>query len=176
MQRSGKWGLNAKFGGDKSQNWILDLVNDQIYFDRNVITAKKAEESDVEHVAGEALMTVPGIARYFTRTQILSGQVPQGRLGMQVTNGFNPSRSGDVWLITNPFHFVAEGAITTTHGGPYNYDTHVPLILFGPGIKPSRYYTECSPSDITPTILALIGVEPPATRVGRVLTEALGSQ
>ena len=162
--------------GANPQSWILDIVNDQVYFDKKVIEARHADESEVEHIAGEALLTVPGISRYFTRTQILNGQVPQGRLGMQITNGFNPSRSGDVWLITKPFHFVAEGAITTTHGGPYNYDTHVPVILYGPGIKANRYYTECSPSDITPTIAALIGVEPPATRVGRVLSEALGPQ
>ena len=162
--------------GANVKSWILDIVNDQVYFDKTAITARNADESEVERVAGEALLTVPGIVRYFTRTQILSGQIPQGRLGTQITNGFNPSRSGDVWLITKPFHFVAEGAITTTHGGPYNYDTHVPVILFGPGIKANRYYTECSPSDIAPTIAALIGVEPPPTRVGRVLAEALGSQ
>jgi hypothetical protein len=150
------------------------MVNDQLYFDQKMIAAKKADEAEVERVAGDALLTIPGIMRYFTRTQIMQGQMPQGRLGMLITNGFNPARSGDVWLITKPFHFVAEGEITTTHGGPYNYDTHVPVILFGPGIKSNRYYTECSPSDITPTIAALIGVEPPATRVGRVLTEALG--
>jgi len=126
---------NAPASGPIPKSWILDLVNDQIYFDKTVITARNADESEVEHIAGEALLTVPGISRYFTRTQIMLGQVPQGRLGTQITNGFNSSRSGDVWLITKPFHFVAEGAITTTHGGPYSYDTHVPVILFGPGIN-----------------------------------------
>jgi len=162
--------LKSRFGGE---NWVLDLVNDQVYLDRKIMAEHKAEPSEAEQVAAAALMELPGIASVFTRTQILRGQLPSGALGQRVANGFNPGRSGDVWLITKPFHFVAEGEIATTHGSGYNYDTHVPVILYGSAIKEGRYYSECSPTDITPTLCALLGVEPPPSRTGRVLTEAL---
>jgi hypothetical protein len=162
--------LAARFGGDK---WVLALVNDQLYLDRKVMSERKADAQEAERVAGEALLGVPGIVSFFTRTQIMSGQMPPGIIPQRVSNGFNSQRSGDVWLITKPFAFLAEGEIATTHGSPYDYDTHVPIILFGPGIRPNRYHRECSPSDIAPTLCDLIGVEPPPNRTGRVLAEAL---
>jgi predicted AlkP superfamily pyrophosphatase or phosphodiesterase len=162
--------LKARFGGD---NWVLALVNDQVYLDRKVTAAQKADPAEAERVVADTLMGVPGVAAAYTRTQILSGQLPSSPLGQRMANGFNPARSGDVWLITKPFHFIAEGEISTTHGSGYDYDTHVPIILRGPAIQAGRYYQECSPVDIAPTFCALLGVEPPASRTGRVLAEAL---
>jgi len=162
--------LSERFGEGK---WVLALVNDQVYLERKLITEKKLDSGEVERAAGEALLTIPGIIRYFTRSQILNGQMPAGLISQRISNGFNPQRSGDVWLITNPYNFLAEGEIATTHGSPYNYDSHVPIILCGPGIRQNRYHTECSPVDIAPTLCDLIGVEPPPSRSGRVLSEAI---
>lgn len=162
--------LTARFGGE---NWVLALVNDQVYLDRKVMADRKADPAEVERVTAEALMGVPGVVSAFTRTQILGGQLPPSPLGQRLANGFNPARSGDVWLITKPFHFLAEGEIATTHGSGYDYDTHVPILLFGQNIQAGRYYQECAPSDIAPTLCGILGVEPPSSRTGRVLAEAI---
>jgi hypothetical protein len=162
--------LSARFGAG---TWVLDIVNEQVYLDRNLMSQLKADPSEAERVAGEALLGVPGVTRYFTRSQILTGQMSDGPIARRVANGFNPERSGDVWLITRPFSFLSEGGAATTHGSPYDYDTHVPLILFGPGIRHGRYYTDCSPSDIAPSLAALLHVEPPPNVVGRVLSECI---
>jgi hypothetical protein len=162
--------LAARFSGE---NLGLSLVNDQVYLDRKLMRERKADPSDVEQANAAALMELPGVANAFTWTQILRGQLPAGMIGQRVANGFNPAWSGDVWMITKPFHFVAKGEPATTHGSAYNYDTHVPIILCGAPVKEGRYYSECSPTDIAPTRCALPGVEPPPSRTGRVLTEAL---
>ncbi len=165
--------LRARFGGDK---WVVAFANEQLYLNRKLMEETKADPAEVERVAGEAALTVKGIANYFTRTQIIEGRMPSGALSRRVMNGFYRARAGDVWIITNPYSFVFEGiALATTHGSPYRYDTHVPVILFGAGVRAGRYYNECSPSDIAPTIAAMLGVEPPATSVGRVLVEAIGN-
>lgn len=164
-------GLVARFGGEK---WVLSFFNDQVYLDLGQAAARKLEPRDLERAAGEAALTVPGIARYFTRSQILEGRMPPGSLSRRVVNSFHRERSGDVCLVTKPFYFVSEGP-GTAHGSPYSYDTHVPLILFGAGIRPGRYTAECSPSDVAPTVAALLGVEPPPHTVGRILGEALAA-
>lgn len=163
--------LEARFGGEK---WVLSLANDQIYLDLEQAKERKADPEEVERAAGEAALSVPGIAGYFTRAQLLEGRMPPGPVARRVLNGFNRARSGDVCLVTKPFYFVAEG-LGTTHGSPYGYDTHVPLVLSGAGIRPGRYATDCSPSDITPTVAVLLGVEAPPLAVGRVLAEALAA-
>jgi predicted AlkP superfamily pyrophosphatase or phosphodiesterase len=162
--------LVARYGEGK---WVAGFVNDQLYLDRKLLDAGKIDLDEAERIAGEAALRVPGIITYFTRKQILEGRVGGRSLDRRVVNGFNRARSGDVWIITKPFAFISEGSLATTHGSAYSYDTHVPVIIVGRGIRPGRYRAECSPSDIAPTVASLLGVEPPANCVGRVLTEAL---
>jgi arylsulfatase A-like enzyme len=64
----------------------------------------------------------------------------------------------------------AEG---TTHGTPYNYDAHIPLILMGHRVRPGEYSDAVALNDLAPTLATLLGLEIPAGSVGRVLTEAL---
>ena len=163
--------LKQRFGDEK---WLLEFVNDQFYLDRKLIAERKLNVSDVERAAGEAALTVPGVVEFFTRTQIVEGRMPASDIARRVVNGFSRARSGDVWIVNRPFTFVAEGRLPTTHGSPYNYDTHVPVILFGAGVRPGRYHMECAPTDIAPTLAVLLGIEPPPARVGRVLP-AVGS-
>jgi predicted AlkP superfamily pyrophosphatase or phosphodiesterase len=162
--------LGARFGEGK---WVISFINEQLYLDQKLIADKKVTAAEAERVAGEAVLGVSGVVGYFTRTQIMEGRMPAGPIARRVTNGFYPKRSGDVSVITKPFYFFAEGEFSTTHGSPYDYDTHVPIILAGAGVLPGRYNAGCSPSDIAPTIAALLAVEPPANRTGRVLVEAL---
>src|ERR1044072_5359963 len=165
--------LRARFGGDK---WVVAFANEQLYLNRKLMEETKADPAEVERVAGEAALTVKGIANYFTRTQIIEGRMPVGALSRRVMNGFYRERAGDVWIITTPVSFVSEGvALGTTHGSPYSYDTHVPVIFFGAGVRAGRYYNEGSPSDIAPPIAARLGVEPPSGSVGRVLVEAIAN-
>ena len=156
--------------------WVLGFVNDQIYLNHGLIAQKKIASAEIELAAGEAAMTVPGIVNYFTRAQIVEGRMPPGRLARRIINGFNRQRSGDVWIITRPFWFISEGLAATTHGSSYNYDTHVPVLFFGRGVKAGKYFVEASPSDIAPTLAALLGVEPPSNVVGRALVEALAER
>ena len=81
-----------------------------------------------------------------------------------------------MWLIAKPFHFLFEGVgLAATHGSPYFYDTHVPVIFYGAGVRPGRFNKECTPSDIAPTIAAMLGIEAPSNSVGRVLVEAIAN-
>lgn len=162
--------LGARFGQAK---WVINFINDQLYLDQKLIAEKKVDPAEAERVAGEAALAADGVVNYFTRTQIVGGRMPGGPVARRVTNGFNRKRSGDVWLITKPLWFFAEGELPTTHGSAYNYDTHVPVMILGAGVRPGRYNGDCSPSDIAPTLAAMLGIEPPSNRTGRVLVEAL---
>ena len=114
---------------------------------------------------------VPHVARVYTRDQLLLGNVATDRIGSRVLRGFNAQRSGDLEIILEPYWMrQAEG---TTHGTPYNYDAHIPLILMGHRIRPGEYSDNVALNDLAPTLATLVGVEIPAGSSGRVLTEAL---
>jgi predicted AlkP superfamily pyrophosphatase or phosphodiesterase len=147
--------------------------NGNIYFNTAALMRDGVSLDEIETVAGTAAMTVPGISRYFTRAQLERGAIsPADSLARRVFHGFNPRRSGDVILIEEAYKYLGE-TVRSTHGSPYTYDTHVPLILMGRGVRPGRYEQPASPADIAPTLAALLRVQPPSNAVGRILMESL---
>jgi arylsulfatase A-like enzyme len=68
---------------------------------------------------------------------------------------------------------VSDSSARTSHGTPYNYDAHIPLIIMGRQVAPGEYSGQAALNDLAPTLATLVGVEIPSGSVGRVLTEAL---
>ncbi len=157
--------------GDRTRD---AFTNASIYFNTVALARDGISREEVERVAGEAAMTVPGIVRYYTRTQLQRGAVsPHDPLARRALNGFNAQRSGDVVVISGAFKYLTDSMITATHGSPYSYDTHVPLIMMGIGLAPGRYMQPAAPSDIAPTLAALLRVGAPSNSTGRILAEAI---
>ncbi len=173
VQAAAEGALAARFGSGGT--WIQAFINDQLYLDRKRLAERRIDPREAERVAGEAVLAIPGVAAYYTRSQILEGMLPEGPLAARLSHGFHAARSGDVWLLTRPFYMISEWEGGTTHGSAFGYDTHVPLVLFGAGIRPGRYADAASPADIAPTLAALLGIEAPPQAVGRVLSEALAA-
>jgi predicted AlkP superfamily pyrophosphatase or phosphodiesterase len=161
--------LDEKFGHD---TWIRDAVAGNIYFDYKTLDRRQVKREDVERTACDAVMKVVGVADCYTRTQLLAKQLAPGLISTRVLNDFFPERNGDLVFVLKPYYMVRadEG---TTHGSPYSYDTHVPIIFYGYGIVPGSYAGVSSPADIAPTLSTLLKLEPPSSSVGRVLTEAI---
>ncbi|MBC8044804.1 MAG: alkaline phosphatase family protein, partial [Rhizobacter sp.] len=106
-----------------------------------------------------------------TRTDILNGNLDA--TGKMVSNSFNVYRSGDVHIVVKPNTFFAFGQTGTTHGTPYDYDAHVPILICGAGIKQGCYNAAATIIDIAPTLCNVLGLPVPQGRTGRVLTEIL---
>jgi predicted AlkP superfamily pyrophosphatase or phosphodiesterase len=161
--------LNKSFGDEK---WVQALVYDNVYLDEAVIERHKLAVEEVERVASQAVVKIAGVAECFTNSQILSGRLPQTKIARSVANGFQARRNGNLIIVAQPFFFLSEG-ITTTHGSPYSYDTHVPVILYGAGIAPGTHHSDASPADIAPTLATLLKIEIPSNCMGRILSEAI---
>jgi predicted AlkP superfamily pyrophosphatase or phosphodiesterase len=161
--------LEAKFGPGP---WIEKVVDGgtMYYLNLALIIEKHLDRAEVDRVAADAARAVPHIFRAYTREQIMNGQTGADISGRAVANGFYPSRCGDVIVIQEPYWLFGGGA-GTTHGTPFGYDTHVPVIFMGPGIKPGSYYGNIAVNDIAPTLATLLSVEIPSGAAGRVLSE-----
>jgi predicted AlkP superfamily pyrophosphatase or phosphodiesterase len=147
------------------------FYNGNLYFNPVALRRDGVNQEEIERTACQAAMTVPGISRCFTRTQLQNGAVsPADPIARRVLHGFYPRRSGDVVIVYEAFKFLGD-FIPSTHGSPYSYDTHVPLVIMGAGIMPGRYTQAATPADIAPTLASVLGVQAPSNTVGRVLTE-----
>jgi D-serine dehydratase len=80
-------------------------------------------------------------------------------------------RSADLILIPEPYWMSSANG--TTHGTPFDYDTHVPVMFLGEWIKAGRYHRNIAVNDIAPTLATILDVETPSGSVGRVLDEML---
>jgi len=159
--------LSTRFGAGK---WLMATAGSSPYLNYELIDTLHLDPSEVRRVAAAAAAGVPHVARVYTRDQLLRGEVQNDRVGSRVLRGFNAQRSGDLEIILEPYWMrQAQG---TTHGTPYNYDAHIPLILMGRGIKPGHYSGQAALNDLAPTLATLLGVEIPSGSSGRVLTEA----
>lgn len=94
----------------------------------------------------------------------------------QVQHNHHINRSGDIYVIQNPYWFMLEeGLIAVMHGSPWRYDTHVPVIFSGPGIKPQQIQCTLHPVDVAPTMATLLGMTAPVSIQGMLLTEVINS-
>jgi arylsulfatase A-like enzyme len=141
------------------------------YLNLKLIDSHKLDRAEVERAAADAARGGEHIARVYTRSQLLEGRVEPDAIGRAVALGFFGPRSGDLLILPEPYYvFEASGA---SHGTPYDYDNHVPVIFFGPQIKPGTYTSRIVVNDIAPTLAQILGVETPTASIGRVLGEIL---
>jgi arylsulfatase A-like enzyme len=168
--------LNSRYG---EQQWVLNsalppvkrsALEGNIYLDQSLIAEKKLDPAEVEQVASRALMAVPHVFRVYTRQQLLNGNASDP-VSRRVLNGFYPRRSADLEVLLEPYWLFSEGG--TSHGTPFGYDTHIPLIFMGAGIRAGVYQRPVALNDVAPTLAAILEIEPPAGSVGRVLPEIL---
>jgi predicted AlkP superfamily pyrophosphatase or phosphodiesterase len=158
--------LTEKFGAGE---WLIQKpVEYVIYLNQELIQSKKLNRAEVDRVAAEALASRPYVFRVYTREQLADG-VAGDRIARSMMNGYFPRRSGDLFVLLDPYWIFSMSG--TTHGTPFNYDTHVPLIFMGRGVKPGRYNGNVSITDIAPTLSTLLGIEMPSGAEGRALSE-----
>jgi predicted AlkP superfamily pyrophosphatase or phosphodiesterase len=158
--------LMKRFGPGK---WLLGGPVTMPYLNLELINSHKLNPADVERTAADAALAEPHIARVYTRHDLMSGNVQADEIGRAASLGFFGPRYGDLLIIPEPyFLFEATG---TSHGTPYDYDNHVPVIFFGQGIKPGTYTSRIAVNDVAATLASILGVEEPTSSIGRILSE-----
>jgi hypothetical protein len=88
-----------------------------------------------------------------------------------VARSFHARRSGDLEILLDPYWI--RSASETTHGTPYSYDSHIPLIFMGPGIRTGTYVRPAVLNDLAPSLATLLEIETPSGSQGRPLYEMM---
>jgi predicted AlkP superfamily pyrophosphatase or phosphodiesterase len=163
--------LNKKYG--QQAKWVIGTAEYGYYLDWSAIESRKLSRAEVSETAAEALRALPHVFRAYTRDELTRGAIQHDFVGERVANGFFEARFPDVTYVPDPYWMTATKKTGTNHGTPFGYDTHVPVIFMGPGIKPGVYNEEVRPNDIAPTLATLLSVETPSGSIGRCLSEIL---
>jgi predicted AlkP superfamily pyrophosphatase or phosphodiesterase len=150
--------------------WILQYSNDQFFLDRARIAAAGLNMEEVAARVRSVAMEDPDVYRAVTRWDLAQIAFTEDPVLSHLQWGHHPTASGEVIVVPKP-GWINYGRSGTTHGSPYAYDTHVPCIFYGWGVKPGATYERTYIRDIAPTVSALIHSPLPNAAAGHVIDD-----
>ena len=139
----------------ENENLIVNVENNQIYLNDERIKELNLDKNIIIDELVKILQSFDFITNAYSAEFILNSQNLSGYEKL-IQNGFHKERSGDIAFILKP-NVIFHDRKGTTHGSGYNYDTHVPLIFYGNGIKNGETLEYTEIPDIAPTISELLG-------------------
>lgn len=154
-------------------NLALNFSNYQLALNNNVIKAdKKLNREEIIDACIDFLSRQESVLRVFDLNEI--GEVPlPARIRQMIENGYYPKRGGDIQIIFKSNYMENYSPTGTTHGMWNPYDSHIPLLWYGWGIKPGKTNRETYMTDIAPTLAALLHIQMPSGNIGTVIPEML---
>ena len=148
---------------------ISSNSNQQIFLNHELIKKLNISPKVVKQSIIDVIQSFPGIDNVYSSEQIFS-EIDDHFIKL-IRNGFNKNLSGDIVYTMMPnWVYYRKGS---THGRRFNQHTHVPLILFGDGIKRGSISRETDVIDIAPTIASVLGISSPNATTGKVIFEAI---
>lgn len=151
----------------KNDSLVENISNNQIFLNHGKLKALNLELEDIQEAIVNEIIHYPNIDKSYTGVSMREATFTKG-IEELVQNGYNQKRSGDVIYVLDP-SVISYGITGSTHGSGLNYDTHVPLLFFGNGIKKGQTLQKTEITDIAPTISALLGISFPNGATGQPL-------
>lgn len=160
--------LNSRFGQEKL---VYAITNNQIFLDHKKIDSLKLDTEKIKETIVGFMKKQQGVAFAADMEKLNSSSLPKLIREMAV-NGYNYKRSGDIQLILEPQWYGYYGSKQgTTHGAWNPYDSHIPLVFMGWGIRPGNTHRTTAMTDIAPTVSALLHIQQPNGSIGSPIFE-----
>ena len=152
-------GLNV---GDGDGNLVTAVASNQVFLNLEHPALRGDNAELARRITRNHLVTDPFVAQAATREQLLQDCSGNEMLHM-LQRSFHPRRSGDVLFVLKPYTF--SGAAAATHGSPWHYDRHVPLMIVGQKEQLDSEHLDrqqVSPAQISPTIARILKIPTPS--------------
>ncbi len=162
----------TKFSVDTfGEDLILNYSNFNLYFKKEILKSKSLDLMKVKLSFKEYLLTQSQVKFVFTEEEILESNGNNYFLNC-VAKGYDVTQNGDLVIIDKP-GFIEYKTTGTSHGTPYAYDTHVPLIFYGWNIKKGESFDKKVITQIAPTLALKLKITIPNGSESQVLNEIL---
>ena len=156
----------------------IDLVKTfftpYVYLDQELIAAKGLDLADIQRTVADLLVQRPEVFSAYAAVDIGAGRLPDSPLATLAAANYLPQRSGDVHVVFGSQEFIADFdglTVAATHGSPWHYDRHVPVVFAGSDLKSARVSRAVTPYDIAATLSNRLNIEAPSGSIGEVLPE-----
>jgi predicted AlkP superfamily pyrophosphatase or phosphodiesterase len=152
-------------------NLLLNYSSYNVFLDKAKIKEKGLELSKVKQAVKEFLYTQKQVKRVYDESEIIAGSVADPYLNF-VSKGYDPIQNGELIIVDKPAYMQYQGT-GTSHGSPYSYDTHVPCLFYGWGIKKGESYDKKEITQIAPTLAQKLKITFPNGTESKVMTEVM---
>jgi predicted AlkP superfamily pyrophosphatase or phosphodiesterase len=156
--------LEATFGngGEDKPRWIEAVANGWVFLSPATLRDRDVPPAQAERSLAEWLRKQAGVYTAYTRTELKRGLAEEDAIGQRVLQSYYPERCGDVLIVLKPNWLMTSTFQTgTTHGSPYGYDTHVPLLIYGPNVAAGVRRERIAPMAIASIFAQALGTKPP---------------
>jgi arylsulfatase A-like enzyme len=155
-----------------SENLVKDFFRPYLYLNRDALGKRQLDRNAVATAIATELAKSSGVGGALSAQDLAKSSLSGAAAA--VRRNHHPQRSGDIYIFQRPYWFMFDrGPVAAMHGSPWRYDTHVPIMFAGTGIKPARVGRLVHPIDVAPTLSALLNLSPPAAAEGTVLKEVI---
>jgi hypothetical protein len=163
-------GIRAGLAAAKVDTFAIDLDGNMVFMDRNALKAAKLDADSVLDALAKALRAMPGVARVDRFSKLLADTL-RDPVARRWAHTFPPAAQIEMLVTLTPLSTF--GGNVASHASGYDYDSGVPLIFYGAGVKPGRIREFVRTVDLAPTLAAIAGVKPSERLDGVVLTKAV---
>ena len=157
--------LKTEFGNEE---WVEDYTNQQVYLDRNLVDENGLSLRVVQQKAADFLLQFEGVKSTNTAYNYQYERYNSGQEAMY-QRGFLYDRSGDVFIQLKSGWLDSDYPTGTSHGSPYNYDTHVPLLFYGWNVPEGETSRKTAIPQIAPTISNMLNIPLPSGSEANIL-------
>lgn len=152
---------------------VLDIMNYQVFLDEAKLVSLGADRARLIEALRHHLAQQEGVAYVVEASQAATASIPE-EIRMRMVNGATPNRSGAIFIVLHPGWYSGRGDKPdqgTNHAVWAPYDTHIPLIFMGHGIKAGYLYREVYMTDIASTLAFLLKTQLPSGTIGKPIVE-----
>ena len=147
--------------------------------DEGILTADRAALA-AAHIDADSLLDafaatirrIPGVARVDRVRDLPRADTARDFVARRWLHMLPPDLPADMVVTLKPYAYW-QGVTYATHGSPNEEDAHVPILFYGPMIKPGHYDGRALVADMAPTLARIAGVQPSERLDGHVLTQIL---
>ena len=158
--------ITEKYGKDL---YIRDGYN--YFLNHNLIENNEANKDSIISIIKDYLLRIDGIGFVLTPDEIKNGD-QNNPIYSRYVNMLHPTMSPDLISIPEP-NWIYRHPHGTSHGSPYDYDTHVPLLFSQMNNAKKNLDQKVETVDIAPTIAKLMGITIPSDVDGSAISSIL---
>ncbi len=143
-----------------SEPMIIGSVGPNIFLNYAAAARQNISRDQLNKILVQSFKMNPYIEDVFTKEELARDSTDARPYIDKYRKSHHQDRSGDLVLRFKESCLIRDSAFGTTHGSPYEYDTHVPLIFMGKNVMAATFSENVRTVDIAPTLGEIVHAEP----------------